>query len=129
MKLFLFFHLLASPYLFAYQEVTNCETKFSRKQWRSYESAKRYIQTLDIKTSQQFQEWSRSGKRPVDIPSNPRNTYKSEWKGWDDFLWDSELLEDTELSENTELPEDVDIGIDLLMEKINGFLDEKKVQH
>ena len=86
MKLFLFFHLLVSPYLFADQDVTTCESKFSKKQWRSYEGAKEYVQTLGFKTAQQFRAWSRSDERPKDFPLHPRDVYKSEWKNWNEFL-------------------------------------------
>ena len=91
MNFFLLLHLLALSDLFAYQEVTNCESKFVKKQWRSYESAKQHVQSLGIKTSRQFQKWSRSGQRPEDFPSNPRNTYKSEWKSWGEFLGTSNV--------------------------------------
>ena len=86
MIFFLLLHLLVSPDLFADQEVTNCESKFVKKQFKSYESAKQYVQNLGFKTSKQFREWSRSGKRPEDFPSNPRNAYKLEWKNWGEFL-------------------------------------------
>ena len=56
------------------------------KKFRSYKEAQALMKELGIKTSVQFQERSRSGERPFDIPFNPRNIYKSEWKGFGEFL-------------------------------------------
>ena len=86
MKLVLLLQLLVSPYLFAYQDTINCKSEFFESQWRPYQSARQYVQSLGIKTSRQFQKWSHSGQRPIDIPSNPFKVYKSEWNGWGEFL-------------------------------------------
>ena len=57
-----------------------------RKIFRSYESAKALMKELDIKTYNQFKEWSRSEKRPDDFPSNPATVYKEKWVNWKNFL-------------------------------------------
>jgi hypothetical protein len=31
-------------------------------------------------------KYSKSGRRPTDIPANPRSVYKKHWKGWGDWL-------------------------------------------
>src|SRR5206468_1979341 len=33
-----------------------------------------------------WENWSKSGKRPENIPSNPEATYEKEWKDWYDWL-------------------------------------------
>jgi predicted helicase len=54
--------------------------------WRSYEEAKKYAQSLNLKS---FKEWSkhkRFNSRLYDIPSSPHKIYKNHWKSWGDFL-------------------------------------------
>ena len=53
----------------------------------SYEEARRYIQgeTIEgtpINTLAKFKQWSQSGKRPPNFPSNPWGVYAG--KGWVD---------------------------------------------
>ena len=57
-----------------------------KKEWMSFEEAKSFIQNQGITTSTEFEKWSRSEKRPKNVPRNPRGTYSEEWKGWNDFL-------------------------------------------
>ena len=59
---------------------------FLGTKWMSFEDAKAFIQSQGIKTSKEFEKWRQAGKRPEDFPSNPRRTYKNEWKSWKDFL-------------------------------------------
>ena len=55
--------------------------------YTAFEYAKNYVSKLDLKTSKDWMIYSKSGKRPKDIPSNPQNNYKEKgWKGWPDFL-------------------------------------------
>ena len=44
------------------------------------------MKELDIKTYNQFQEWSRSEQRPDDFPSDPATVYKEKWVNWKEFL-------------------------------------------
>ena len=57
-----------------------------KKEWMSFQDAKALMQSQGIRTHGQFQEWSKSKKRPKDFPSHPQRTYKNEWRGWRDFL-------------------------------------------
>ena len=61
-------------------------TEGSRKDWMSYVEAKALMQTEGIKTSLEFIEWNKAGKRPPNFPSNPQVKYKKYWKGWPHFL-------------------------------------------
>ena len=84
-SVFLSLCLLFSPYAFSIKE-DKCVKAFSSKSWRSYESAKKLIQSLGITTQVQFRKWSSSGNRPVDVPSSPNKVYQGRWEGWGSFL-------------------------------------------
>jgi hypothetical protein len=57
-----------------------------RIQYRSYEEARAFVHTLGLKSLKEWGEYSKSGKRPSDIPSNPRDVYKN--SGWvDNYDW------------------------------------------
>ena len=58
----------------------------SKRKWMSFQDAKALMQSQGIKTSTEFNEWKKAGKRPKDFPSNPSETYKNKWRGWGDFL-------------------------------------------
>ena len=84
-SVFLSLCLLFSPYAFSIKE-DKCVKAFSSKSWRSYESAKKFVQSLRITTARQFQEWSSSGEKPTDVPSSPNKVYQDQWEGWGSFL-------------------------------------------
>jgi len=55
--------------------------------WRSFKEARKFVRTLGLKNEKgDWRKYSKSGKRPDDIPTNPYNTYKKEWISWPDFL-------------------------------------------
>jgi hypothetical protein len=54
--------------------------------WRPYEEAKKYVQKLFLRTLVDWQKFSISKNRPRDIPTNPQNLYKKNWKSWGEFL-------------------------------------------
>lgn len=61
--------------------------KVGSANWRSYDDTKKYISALGIKTVKKWNEFSKSGERPPDIPSAPQNVYKKiGWKSWAFFL-------------------------------------------
>jgi Phage-integrase repeat unit len=45
-----------------------------------------YVHSLGFKDRKEYQKWSKSGKRPKNVPSNPNDIYKTEWKSWGDWL-------------------------------------------
>jgi len=61
--------------------IANQERKF-----RSYEEARRYVHKLHLKSFREWKLYYKSGKKPMDIPSNPVRTYKKEWKNLGDWL-------------------------------------------
>lgn len=53
--------------------------------WISYEEAKKLATSLNITSDKEWNEYSKSGQRPTNVPSNPRTVY-IEWCGWPEFL-------------------------------------------
>jgi len=53
----------------------------------SYTDARKIVRKLDFKSSEEWNNYCKSGKRPKNIPSNPSKTYKNKgWISWSDFL-------------------------------------------
>ena len=53
--------------------------------WRSYEEAKKYAQSLNLTNGNNWR-FKSNNNHPKDIPSHPEEAYKKEWKGWKEFL-------------------------------------------
>lgn len=65
----------------------NSNVSPQHRKFRSFEEACVFARGLELKNPQEWRKWSRSGNRPIDIPSAPDKTYKSEgWKNWGNFL-------------------------------------------
>lgn len=65
---------------------TGAVAHFNRE-YRSFEEAKKFAQSLGITKQVEWYEYCKSGKKPDDIPTNPQRTYKDKgWKGMADFL-------------------------------------------
>lgn len=59
----------------------------ARKQkCRSFEEAKKYIHLLKLNSEREWRKYCKSGNKPQDIPTHPEQTYRTEWKGWGDWL-------------------------------------------
>ena len=54
--------------------------------WRSYEEAKKYAQSLKINNGKYWKKHTKSKDFPSDIPKSPDAFYKKYWKSWGDFL-------------------------------------------
>ncbi|MCZ0931876.1 MAG: hypothetical protein OXJ52_01820 [Oligoflexia bacterium] len=68
------------------------------KTFMSYKKARQFIIKQGITTFMQFQKWRKSGKRPHNFPYEPLKTYKTEWKGWGQFLGTGRTREKTFMS-------------------------------
>ena len=70
--------------------LTHAGVKVAKKMrgaFRSFADARTYARTLGLKSKNEWKEWSASGARPHDIPSNPHMTYASSgWLSYGDFL-------------------------------------------
>ena len=64
----------------------NEDIPVNKKNFRSFENARSYIRSLELKGKKEYSEWSKSDDRPIDIPSSPSLVYKPQWKGWGDWL-------------------------------------------
>jgi hypothetical protein len=57
-----------------------------KKQYRSFESAKKFAQKLGLKNREEWQAYCKSGNNPDDIPASAGSIYKKDFKGWGDWL-------------------------------------------
>ena len=54
--------------------------------WRPYEEAKKYAQTLNLKNKKEWELHTRSKKFPKDIPTVPYSAYYNQWTSLAEFL-------------------------------------------
>ena len=60
---------------------------FSNLQYRDYYEAKKFVNSLNLKSQREWKEYLKMKTKPVDIPSNPNSTYENRgWKGYGDWL-------------------------------------------
>ncbi|MBT4327854.1 MAG: hypothetical protein HOD60_13270, partial [Candidatus Nitrosopelagicus sp.] len=60
-----------------------------------FEEAREFARSLDLFTMISWEKFAKSKKRPKNIPYAPDQTYKKQWKGYRDWLRESEVI-DTE---------------------------------
>ncbi len=57
------------------------------KSFRSFEDARKFVHKLNLKSSDEWRSYIKSGKKPNDIPNEPGHVYKDKgWKGMGDWL-------------------------------------------
>ncbi|MDC0153553.1 hypothetical protein OAJ02_02330 [Nitrosopumilus sp.] len=57
------------------------------KQFRDFESARKFVRKLGFKNTYEWQEYCKSDNKPNDIPSNPQKNYSDQgWINWTDWL-------------------------------------------
>lgn len=55
--------------------------------FKDFESAKSFVNTLELQTFRDWKDYIKTGQKPLDIPSNPDNMYRDKgWKNWKDWL-------------------------------------------
>jgi len=58
-----------------------------KREYRKFEEARKFVHALNFKGSNDWLEYCKSGKKPVDIPSNPDKTYANDgYVGLGDWL-------------------------------------------
>ncbi|MDC0154587.1 hypothetical protein OAJ02_07670, partial [Nitrosopumilus sp.] len=57
-----------------------------KKQWQNFSTAKKFVKKLRFTSRKDWIEYCKSGNKPHNIPSYPEQTYKNEWRGYDDWL-------------------------------------------
>ena len=58
----------------------------NRYKFRSFEETRQFARKLGLDSRSEWRRYCASAQRPLDIPTNPQAVYRSEWKGWGDFL-------------------------------------------
>jgi hypothetical protein len=53
---------------------------------RPFKQARAYVHRLKLKGTAEWKAYCKSGKKPVDIPADPRHAYKGEYVNLDDWL-------------------------------------------
>ena len=56
------------------------------RKYRSYDQAKKFVRSLNLKSGNEWYKYSMSENIPKDIPARPLQVYKNEFKGMGDFL-------------------------------------------
>ena len=54
--------------------------------FRDFESAREFARALKLKGRKEWQEYCKSDNKPDDIPADPNQTYKKDYKGVGDWL-------------------------------------------
>ena len=59
----------------------------SDREFRSFEKARSFVHALKLSSGNEWRLYCKSGKKPVDIPTNPNKVYSSQgWTGMGDWL-------------------------------------------
>ncbi|MDA8909055.1 hypothetical protein N9I65_02650, partial [bacterium] len=71
--------------------IENVETqvwhRLAKISWRPFEEAREFVRSLKLNNHDEWCRFSKTAKRPADIPSNPQSVYKgSGWQGMGDWL-------------------------------------------
>jgi len=56
------------------------------REYLRFEEAKSFVHGLGLKNLEDWRKYAKSENRPKDIPTNPHNVYKLEWKSFGDWL-------------------------------------------
>ena len=56
------------------------------RQFRSFQAARAFVRSKGLTNQAEWLRYCRSGEKPDDIPTNPNQTYKAEWRGLGDWL-------------------------------------------
>ncbi len=56
------------------------------RQYRSFQAARAFVHSKGVTSHADWLRYCRSGEKPDDIPTNPDQTYKAEWRGLGDWL-------------------------------------------
>ena len=56
------------------------------RKFRSFKPARKFARSLKLKSNIEWRAFSKSGKLPGDIPSDPYRVYADHWISWPDWL-------------------------------------------
>jgi hypothetical protein len=57
-----------------------------RANWRPFKEAREYVRSLGLKSGEEWWNYTKSGKKPADIPTNTMAVYARDWAGMADWL-------------------------------------------
>ena len=57
-----------------------------KKNFLPFKEARKFVRSLGLKSKTKWEVYRKSHKKPDNIPTNPQNSYKKDWKGWGDWL-------------------------------------------
>jgi len=58
-----------------------------KRKYRIFQEARRFVRSLKIKNESEWRTYTKSGRKPTDIPADPKQVYKNKgWKGFGDWL-------------------------------------------
>ena len=55
-----------------------------RDDWRPFTKARKFVHSLKLKGLKEWYQYCKSGKKPDDIPTHPRDAYLND--GWIDWI-------------------------------------------
>lgn len=58
----------------------------TRYKFRSFHETRSLVHKLGLASRREWRLYCAGPQRPLDIPTNPQVAYRSEFKGWGDFL-------------------------------------------
>lgn len=57
-----------------------------KKKYLTFNDVKNFVRGMGFKTQKEWKDFAKTSNKPENIPYKVERTYKSEWKGWVDFL-------------------------------------------
>jgi hypothetical protein len=89
------------------------------KEFQNFEKVREFAQKLNFKNRTEWEQYSKSGRKPENIPANPGLEYKNKgWKGWGNFLGTGTVANQT-LSKNYLSLENAEVEARKLAKKYN----------
>lgn len=64
--------------------------KNQKGRYESFDIIKQKVKKLNIKSKRHFEELKKHDKLPIDIPRNPEDVFRKQWKGYGDFFGTNE---------------------------------------
>jgi len=65
----------------------NKSSQYYSKNYMLFHEARKFVRQLNLKNTDDWKEYAKSGNKPDDIPTDPRNVYKNKgWKRMGDWL-------------------------------------------
>jgi hypothetical protein len=56
------------------------------RNYRQFAEARAFVQQLGLKDKVEWEVYAKSGKKPLDIPADPHSVYRTDFKGYGDWL-------------------------------------------